>query len=38
MQGYSGAGMHNYYTLLQGIDGTIYNLIASGGVWEVYAP
>jgi hypothetical protein len=38
MQGYSGAGMHNYYTLLQGIDGTIYHLIATGGVWEVYAP
>jgi hypothetical protein len=38
MQGYSGAGMHNYYTLLQGIDGTIYRLIAAGGVWEIYSP
>jgi hypothetical protein len=38
MQGYSGAGMHNYYTLLQGIDGTVYHLIASGSVWEVYSP
>ena len=38
MQGYSGAGMHNYYILLQGIDGTIYHLIATGGVWEVYEP
>ena len=38
MQGYSGAGMHNYYTLLQEVDGTIYHLIATGGVWEVYSP
>ena len=38
MQGYYGAGMHNYYTLLRGIDGTIYHLTATGSVWEVYAP
>ncbi len=38
MQGYYGAGMHNYYTLLRGIDGTIYHLTATGSVWEVYEP
>ncbi|MCP4542999.1 MAG: hypothetical protein GY832_38270 [Chloroflexi bacterium] len=38
MQGYSGTGMHNYYTLLRGIDGTIYHLTATGSVWEVYVP
>jgi hypothetical protein len=38
MQGYGGMGMHSFFTLIQGIDGTIYHLTAMGAVWEVYAP
>jgi hypothetical protein len=37
-QGYAGAGLHSYYTLVEGSDGTIYHLTATGGVWEVYSP
>jgi hypothetical protein len=37
MQSYRGMGMHAHYTLLAGIDGTIYHLRATGSVWEVYA-
>jgi len=38
LQGYTGTGMHSYFTLIQGIDGTIYHLTATGSVWEVYTP
>ncbi len=37
-QGYSGMGMHSFYALMQGIDGTIYHLRMMGNVWEVYSP
>ena len=37
-QGYRGMGMHNAYTLMEGIDGTIYHMIAMGSVWEIYSP
>jgi hypothetical protein len=38
MQGYSGIGMHNHYTLVEEIDGTVYQLRAMGSLWEIYAP
>ena len=37
-QGVTLAGMHNSVTLLQGIDGTIYQLRAFGSTWSVYKP
>jgi hypothetical protein len=37
-QSYRGTGMHNTYTLIEGIDGTIYHLTATGSVWKVYTP
>ncbi len=37
-QGYSGMGLHSFYTLMQGVDGTIYHLRVMGNVWQVYSP
>jgi hypothetical protein len=37
-QGYTGTGMHASFTLMQGIDGTIYHLEAFGSTWGVYSP
>jgi hypothetical protein len=37
-QGYAGMGMHAHFTLIGGIDGTIYHLTATGSVWEIYSP
>ena len=37
-QGYTGSGMHASFTLLEGIDGTIYLLEAFGSTWSVYSP
>ena len=37
-QGYSGTGLHSFYALMQGIDGTIYHLRMMGNAWEVYSP
>jgi hypothetical protein len=37
-QGYTGAGLHSYFTLVEGDDDTIYHLTATGSVWEVYSP
>jgi hypothetical protein len=37
-QGYTGAGLHSYFTLVEGADGTVYHLTATGSVWEVYSP
>lgn len=38
VQSYQELGLHNAYTFIQGIDGTIYRLVAMGGGWEVYGP
>lgn len=37
-QGYAGSGMHVSFTMLQGIDSTIYHLEAFGSTWSVYSP
>jgi len=37
-QGYAGSGMHNSFTMLQGIDGTIYQLVHFDSSWRVYSP
>ena len=37
-QGFSASGLHNSFTMLQGIDGTIYQLTHFDSSWQVYSP
>lgn len=38
LQGFSGTGLHSSFTLLEGIDDTIYLLEAFGSTWKIYLP